>query len=147
MITSATVTYATNCSLQLNMTDTELKDMLIEYMGKGFLENIIDMFKHDPSLFRFLPDLISSENTRVRIGAVALVEELRDSFKDKIEETLPALVRLLENGDDTLRGDIAYLISILNTPSAHDILKTLCNTENPDIREIVEETLRKTGKC
>jgi HEAT repeat protein len=129
------------------MTDTELKDMLIEYMGKGFLENIIDMFKHDPSLFRFLPDLISSENTRVRIGAVALVEELRDSFKDKIEETLPALVRLLENGDDTLRGDIAYLISILNTPSAHDILKTLCNTENPDIREIVEETLRKTGKC
>lgn len=129
------------------MTDTELKDMLIEYMGKGFLENIIDMFKHDPSLFRFLPDLISSENTRVRIGAVALVEELRDSFKDKIEETLPALVRLLENGDDTLRGDIAYLISILNTPSAHDILKILCNTENPDIREIVEETLRKTGKC
>jgi HEAT repeat protein len=129
------------------MTDTELKDMLIEYMGKGFLENIIDMFKHDPSLFRFLPGLISSENTRVRIGAVALVEELRDSFKDKIEETLPALVRLLENGDDTLRGDIAYLISILNTPSAHDILKTLCNTENPDIREIVEETLRKTGKC
>jgi len=129
------------------MTDTELKDMLIEYMGKGFLENIIDMFKHDPSLFRFLPDLISSENTRVRIGAVAIVEELRDSFKDKIEETLPALVRLLENGDDTLRGDIAYLLSILNTPSAHDILKTLCNTENPDIREIVEETLRKTGKC
>jgi len=129
------------------MTDTELKDMLIEYMGKGFLENIIDMFKHDPSLFRFLPDLISSENTRVKIGAVALVEELRDSFKDKIEETLPALVRLLENGDDTLRGDIAYLLSILNTPSAHDILKTLCNTENPDIREIVEETLRKTGKC
>jgi HEAT repeat protein len=129
------------------MIDTELKDMLIEYMGKGFLENIIDMFKHDPSLFRFLPDLISSENTRVRIGAVALVEELRDSFKDKIEETLPALVRLLENGDDTLRGDIAYLLSILNTPSAHDILKTLCNTENPDIREIVEETLRKTGKC
>jgi len=129
------------------MTESELKDMLIEYMGKGFLENIIDMFKHDPSLFRFLPDLISSENTRVRIGAVALVEELRDFFKDRIEETLPTLVRLLENGDDTLRGDIAYLLSILNTPSAHDILKTLSNDENPDIREIVEETLRRTGKC
>ncbi len=129
------------------MTETELKDMLIEYMGKGFLENIIDMFKHDPSLFRFLPDLISSENTRVRIGAVALVEELKDSFTERIEETFPDLAKLLNNGDDTLRGDIAYLLSIINTPSAQKILETLCNTENPDIREIVEETLRRTGKC
>ncbi len=129
------------------MTDTELKEMLIEYMGKGFLENIIDMFKHDPSLFRFLPDLISSENTRVRIGTAALLEELKDSFSERIEETLPDLVKLLKNGDATLRGDIAYLLSIINTPSAHDILETLCNDENPDIREIAEETLRRTGKC
>jgi len=127
------------------MTESELKEMLIEYMGKGFLGNIIDMFKHDPSLFRFLPDLISSENTRVRIGAVALVEELRDSFKDRIEETLPTLERLLKNGDATLRGDIAYLLSILNTPSTQEILKTLSNDENPDIREIVEETLERQG--
>lgn len=129
------------------MTDTEFRDMLIEYMGKGFLENIIDMFKHDPSLFRFLPDLISSENPRVRIGAVALVEELKDLFGEKIEEVIPLLKELLKTRDTTLRGDVAYLLTIINTPSALETLRELCHDEDQDIREIAEDALRKSGRC
>ncbi len=129
------------------MNDQELSSMLQEYMGKGFLENIIDMFKHDPSLFRFIPDLISSDNTRVRIGTVALVEELRDLYPDEIEKVLPSLIGLIKEGDVTLRGDIAYLLSIINTPSALEALRSLCNDEYPQVREIAEEALKKTGRC
>ena len=56
------------------MTDDEMRDMLIEYMGKGFLENIIALFKQEPELARFLPDLLGQENLMVRLGATALVE-------------------------------------------------------------------------
>jgi ABC-type cobalamin transport system ATPase subunit len=58
------------------MQDTEMKNMLIEYMEKGFLENIIAMFRQDDSLYRFIADMLGDENLRVRLGATALVEEL-----------------------------------------------------------------------
>ena len=53
-----------------------MKAMLIEYMGKGFLDNIIAMFRQDRSLFRFVADMLGAGDLRVRLGTVALVEEL-----------------------------------------------------------------------
>lgn len=123
------------------MTDNELRDMLIEYMGKGFLENIIDMFKHDPSLFKFLPDLISSDNTRVRIGAAALIEELRDSHKKEIESVIGELLKLLNGADKTLRGDIAYILGLTGSPLAIEPLKKLTMDEDHDVRKVAEEAL------
>ena len=32
------------------MNEEELKTMVLDYMDNGYLENIIDMFKHDESL-------------------------------------------------------------------------------------------------
>lgn len=128
------------------MTDSELKEMLIEYMGKGFLENIIDMFKHDPSLFKFLPDLISSDNTRVRIGATAIVEELRNNYKKEIEEAIPDIIKLLNGADQTLRGDIAYLLGLTGSPLAVDTLKKLTLDENQEVRKIAQEALEEILK-
>lgn len=125
------------------MTDNELRDMLIEYMGKGFLENIIDMFKHDPSLFKFLPDLISSDNTRVRIGAAALIEELRESYRKEIELIIPELIKLLNGADQTLRGDIAYILGLTGSPLAVEPLKKLSMDESPDVRRVAQESLEE----
>ncbi len=125
------------------MTDNELRDMLIEYMGKGFLENIIDMFKHDSSLFRFLPDLISSENTRVRIGATALIEELKDSHKKEIEFIISKIIKLIDNADQTLRGDIAYILGLTGSTLAVDALNKLSMDESPDVRRIAREALKE----
>ncbi len=50
----------------------DLKTMLADYMENGLLDNIIDMFKHDQSLYAFVGDLITDERIRVRIGATAL---------------------------------------------------------------------------
>lgn len=128
------------------MTDNELRDMLIEYMGKGFLENIIDMFKHEPSLFKFLPDLIRSDNTRVRIGAAALVEELRESHKKEIEPIIPELVKLLNEADQTLRGDIAYILGLTGSPLAVEPLKKLSEDASPDVRKVAQEALAELSR-
>ena len=57
------------------MEKDEMEKMLIEYMDKGFLENIISLIKTDQTLFKHIPALLADENMRVRLGAVALIEE------------------------------------------------------------------------
>ena len=61
---------------KIKMAREELKTMIADYMEKGFLENIIDMFKHDKTLYLFIGELMTDERVRVRLGMSALVETL-----------------------------------------------------------------------
>ncbi|MCX8031072.1 MAG: hypothetical protein N3A59_05795 [Thermodesulfovibrionales bacterium] len=99
------------------MVDEELKMMILEYMQKGFLDNIIDMFKHDKSLIPLIVDMIKDERIRVRIGAVALVEELSKTSKKELTEIIPLVSALLNDPNPTIRGDASYLIEIIEGES------------------------------
>ncbi len=123
------------------MTDTELKEMIMTSMGNGLLENLIDMFKEDPSLIRFIPDMIKTNNLRIKIGVIALVQEIGKNPRNELEQIVPPLIDLLKNNDPVLKGDVAYILSILKSPSSLPALKSLCNDENPDVREIALEAL------
>lgn len=124
------------------ISDKDLKDMLITYMGKGFLENIIDMFKNDPSLVRFIPDMIMVNNLKVRIGVIALVEEISKNSKKELEQIIPSIIELLKHDNPTLKGDVTYILSILKLPCTLPILRNLCLDNNPDVREIALEALQ-----
>ncbi|MGB9736459.1 MAG: HEAT repeat domain-containing protein [bacterium] len=126
------------------ITDVEMKEMLITYMEKGFLENIIDMFRDDPSLVRFIPDMIRADNLKIRIGVVALVQELSQALSKELEQIIPSLVELLKDRNPVLRGDIAYMLSLIKSPSSLLVLKSLCCDENPDVREIALEAFNQT---
>lgn len=39
--------------------DFDVKTMITDYMEKGFLENMIDMFRHDKSLYKLIGNLIA----------------------------------------------------------------------------------------
>lgn len=58
-----------------------MTDMILDHMDKGFLENIIDMFKKDETLYPVLISMLRDERMRVRIGATALVEELMKNLQ------------------------------------------------------------------
>ncbi|MBS1242809.1 MAG: hypothetical protein H6R44_564 [Nitrospirae bacterium] len=77
------------------MNEDEMRAMLIEYMGKGFLENIIAMMKQDPSVVRFIPDLLGDDAIMVRLGATALVEELAKEHREALAVAVPGLLVLL----------------------------------------------------
>lgn len=103
--------------------NNDLKTMILDYMQKGFLENIIDMFKHDKSLYPIIIDMIKDERIRVRIGAIALAEELVKNSKEKehFAEIIPAISNLLQNPNPTIRGDAAYLLEIIGSePISND---------------------------
>ena len=125
-----------------NSNDDELRAMLIEYMGKGFLENIIALMKQDPATVRFIPDLAGDDDIMVRMGATALVEELVKGHREILGEAVPGLIRLLDNENPTIRGDGANILGLIGDRSSLEALRNLCSDEHPIVREIARDILR-----
>jgi hypothetical protein len=128
------------------MNDDELRAMLIEYMGRGFLENIIALMKQDPTTVRFIPDLIGDETIMVRLGATALVEALVKEHRQVLGGTVPGLVKLLGHGNPTIRGDAANVLGIIGDRSALEALRNLRDDEHPTVREIVRDILQEIAR-
>lgn len=124
------------------MDDGAMRLMLIEYMGKGFLENIIALFRQEPELARFIPDLIADEQVVVRLGATALVEELAPAHAPALHAAVPGLIALLRHENPTIRGDAANLLGIIGDPAARGPLRGLLGDGNAAVREIAADAVR-----
>jgi hypothetical protein len=123
------------------MEDLEMKNMLIEYMGQGFLENIISLFRQDRSLYRFLPTMLGQENMRIRLGVAALVEELAIEHQEDVRVALPGIIELLRHTNANIRGDAAFVLGIIKDPMAIDALRVCLADTNPGVREIAQDAL------
>lgn len=127
-------------------TETEnsnMKKLIADYMEDGFLENIVDMFKHDKNLYAYIGELISDERIMVRIGVSALVEILRAEDLKNIPRALPSIIPLLEDQNPMLRGDAAYLLGIIGHTDAIPLLKKSLQDEHAHIRTIAKEALEE----
>jgi len=124
------------------LSDNSMKKMIADYMEKGFLENIVDMFKHDKSLYPIIGDILEDERGRVRLGAVALVESLNQVDPEGVATAIPGIAKLLKNPNSTIRGDAAYLLGIIGHEDALPFLLEASSDENEMVRETVEESIR-----
>ncbi len=124
----------------------DIKTMIADYMEKGFLENIIDMFKHDRSLYPLIGDLMTDERVRVRLGISALVEALARDDSENIPCSIPSIACLLKNQNPTTRGDAAYLLGIIGHRNAMPHLIEALNDLNPDVKEIAREAIGEIEK-
>ena len=125
----------------------DMKTMIADYMEKGFLENIIDMFKHDRSLYLLIGDLMKDERMRVRLGISALVETLAKEDTDAVAGAVPGIAALLGNENPTLRGDAAYLLGIIGHPDAVPFLREALEDKNESVREIAGEAIEEINKA
>ncbi len=124
------------------MDRDELKAMIIDYMAKGFLDNIIDMFRSDESLFEFIPAMLSDENLRVRLGTAALVESLAKDKQNELAGIIGPLADMLKSLQPQLRGDAAYILSLIKHPDSLINLKFALDDPDPQVRSIAEEAVR-----
>jgi len=122
-----------------------MKNMLVELMGKGFLDNIIALFRQDRSLYRFIPDMLGDENMRVRIGATALVEVLSNEHDAELRNAVPGIIELLRHENPTIRGDAAYVLGMIKDPLARGPLNHALNDENTAVRDAVHDALAEIG--
>ncbi len=122
-----------------------MKDMLIEYMGKGFLDNIIALFRQDHSLCPLIADMLGDENYRVRLGTVALVEELAKENGFDLTTAVPGIIELLGHDNPTIRGDAAGVLGTIKDRSAISPLEALLGDPHPGVREAARDALREIG--
>jgi len=127
------------------MEDTELRQMIADHMENGFLENIIDMFRHDSSLYRFVGELIKDERIRVRIGTTALMEELKGLDPENIALAKENLILLLDDREPTVRGDAANLLGMIGGRDLVPCLTGLLSDEDGNVRLIAKEALSEIG--
>jgi HEAT repeat protein len=127
------------------MEHDEMNQMLMEYMEKGFLENIVALFKTDASLYAFIPGMLSDGNMRVRLGTAALVEELAGNHPDELKAIVSGLTALLTHENPNVRGDTAYVLGIIRDHSAEVALRAALNDENPGVRESARGALEEIG--
>ncbi|RJQ56972.1 MAG: HEAT repeat domain-containing protein [Nitrospiraceae bacterium] len=127
-----------------------MKKLIADYMENGFLENIIDMFKYDKKLFPLIGDMLEDERSRVRLGAVALVETLMPEHGGDIRTAIPGIAKALKNPGPTIRGDAAYLLGLIGHEEALPFLSDAIDDEHEMVKETVIEaieTIRSGAKA
>jgi len=124
----------------------DLKSLLADHMEAGFLENIIDMFLHDPSLYGLIGGLIRDERVRVRVGVTALMEELGVKDGENISKAVPGLLPLLDHRDAVVRGDASNLLGIAGDKDVIPSLKRALGDENTDVRVIAREAIEEIAR-
>jgi len=122
---------------------SDLLQMLSDYMENGFLENIIDMYRHDVTLYRLIGELIQDERVRVRLGVTALMEELKKIDPDHIILAQEQLLPLLNHTDAVVRGDAANLLGLVGDSTSLPRLKELLEDENGNVRIIAREAIQE----
>ena len=124
-----------------NTSDLPLISLIADFMENGFLENIIDMFRHDSSLYPLIGSLIQDERVRVRIGITALLEELRKLDAENISKAVPNLLPLLSSSEPFVRGDAANLLGIIGNRNVVPFLERLLEDEDENVRLIAREAI------
>ena len=119
----------------------DLQQMISDYMENGFLDNIIDMFRHDSSLYDLIGTLIQDERIRVRVGITALMEELKRLDPVNIIRAQKNLLPLLAHTDAVVRGDTANLIGIIGDRGSLPFLKQCLTDTNENVRIIAQEAV------
>lgn len=130
----------------INTEPSDLRIMIADYMENGFLENIIDMFKHDKGLYAHIGDLMTDERMRVRLGISALVETLKMEDPENISQAIPYILPLLKNQNPMLRGDAAYVLGVIGHKDSIPFLEEAMIDENMDVRTIAKEAIEEIKK-
>jgi hypothetical protein len=91
----------------LKVGPTDMRSMIADYMEKGYLENIIDMFKHDENMYSHVGDLIKDERLIVRIGVSALLDTLKEEDPEHISKAISSVSPLIKDENPIVRSDAA----------------------------------------
>ena len=121
--------------------DKGLLSMIADYMEKGFLENIVDMFRHDSKLYSLVGELTQDERVRVRIGVTALLEELSSLDAGNVRAAVPRLLPLLQHDNPVVRGDVSNILGIIGDKSILPFLEKVLNDSDPNVNLIIGEAI------
>jgi hypothetical protein len=120
----------------------EVQEVIADFLEMGHVENIIAMFKQDPSCLLLSGVVIQDERFKVRMGMAVLFEELVTILPHTVFDTaIPSLLAAMGHDAAYVRGDAAHLLATIQTTKALCALAKFQDDPDPQIAEIVSETM------
>ena len=124
-----------------DVSDSELKSVIADFLEMGHVENIVAMFRSEPLYFAWAGDILRDERFNVRLGLTIVFEELKESGCPGLEKAIPALQELLDNESSLLRGEAIGILGLIGTREAIWLIRGMSSDPNPQVREMVELAL------
>jgi hypothetical protein len=126
-----------------DVSDTELKKVIADFLEMGHVDNIVAMFRREPAYYGWTGEILDDERFAVRVGVAVLVEELKKIQPEKLPLAIPSLVRLLCTESPTIRGEAIGLLGLIGTAEAVGHIRALQTDPSPQVREMVELVLEE----
>lgn len=124
------------------ISSQELRTVIADFLELGHVENIVAMFRQDPSCLALTGGLLQDERFRVRMGVAVLFEELVPLVEAPLlDKAVPSLAGLVNHAAPYVRGDAAHLLATIGTPVALIALARFRDDPDPQVVEIVVEIL------
>lgn len=117
------------------------RDMVLDYMEQGFLDNIVDLMRHQPECIPYVLDMLIDERLRVRLGATVVVEELILTHPDHLIALIPKIASFMDDENPVTRGDSAYILGMLKSIHALPYLEQHLTETDPIVLEIIQEAI------
>jgi hypothetical protein len=101
----------------------------------------VTWIQQNPERVRSLLSLLDSPTTTivVRLGIGVVAEALQGT--PIWQSALADMIRLAQSKDPTLRADVAHYLGLTGSSEAIEPLQEMLEDENPDVREIANESL------
>jgi hypothetical protein len=123
------------------VSDSELKKVIADFLEMGHVENIVSMFKREPLYFEWTGEILQDERFNVRLGLTILFEELQNSGVNDVSRAIPSLQALLDHESSLIRGEAIGILGIIASDEAMRLIRSKQNDTNPQVREMVTLTL------
>ncbi|GBE53938.1 MAG TPA: hypothetical protein ENH28_03475 [Euryarchaeota archaeon] len=121
------------------------KELIANMLEKGMLENVIEIAERE-GLEETLAELVFDSSMRVRIGAVAALEDLHLIDLEKVKKAIPVLLEKLKTDKENIRGDVIYALEkIADSDVIEELEEELENSEG-NIKDALEDALSSIKK-
>ena len=129
--------------MKKEVSDSELKKVIADFLEMGHVENIFEMFKQDSRYYDWVGELLDDERFSVRLGIAVLFEDLKIHCAGDIHLAVPALCRALDNGPAHVRGEAVNVLGIIGNAEARLCVNRALQDESPQVREVARDVLEE----
>lgn len=125
--------------------DKELLTVIKDFLEMGHVDNIVAMFHRNHEYYGWTGAILDDERFNVRLGVSVLFEELKKREPEELDRAIPALLPLLKSDKPHIRGEAVCILGIIGSRTACDLVKTMLQDRQLQIREVAADILAELG--